>query len=80
MSKCFDCINHSALLNKIGTTPTIRRLIKGWLKAGCIDWTQYTNQKGYSPTDKGTPQGGVLSPLLANVALHGMENRINLSC
>lgn len=75
IAKCFDRINHEALLKKLGTTPTLRRTIKGMLKAGVIDWTSKGN-KGYSPTDKGTPQGGVVSPLLANIALHGLEMRI----
>src|ERR671933_883242 len=77
IAKCFDRINHEALLNKLNTFPTMRRLIKSWLKAGVVDWSAYANrQKGYSPTSEGTPQGGVISPLLANVALHGLENRL----
>lgn len=71
ISKCFDRIDHETLLNKLNTYPTIRRQIRGWLKAGVIDGKQLF------PTSEGTPQGGVLSPLLANIALHGMENRIN---
>jgi RNA-directed DNA polymerase len=47
------------------------------LKAGVIDFSSYANrEKSYSKTTVGTPQGGTISPLLANVALHGMENRI----
>lgn len=77
IAKCFDKINHDALLNKLNTFPTMRRLIKSWLKAGVVDWSAYANrQKGYSPTSEGTPQGGVISPLLANIALHGLENRL----
>lgn len=78
IAKCFDKINHEALLNKINTFPTMRRLIKSWLKAGVVDWSGYANRnKGItSPTLEGTPQGGVISPLLANIALHGMENRL----
>lgn len=68
---------HEALLNKLNTFPTMRRLIKSWLKAGVVDWSAYANrQKGYSATSEGTPQGGVISPLLANIALHGLENRL----
>lgn len=74
---CFDNISHEALLKKLNTPPTIKRQIKAWLKAGVIDWSGYANRKkGYSATSQGTPQGGVISPLLANIALHGMENRI----
>jgi len=65
---CFDNINHEALLGKLNTYPAMRRIIKKWLKAGIVD-------KGvFEETTKGTPQGGVVSPLLANIALHGMEN------
>ena len=48
----------------------MRRQIKSWLKAGVID------NKQLFPTEEGTPQGGVLSPLLANVALHGLEELV----
>ncbi|HEY9611332.1 MAG TPA: reverse transcriptase domain-containing protein [Allocoleopsis sp.] len=70
MAKCFDRIDHEALLNKLNTFPTIRRQIRAWLKAGVMD------AKQLFPTSEGTPQGGVISPLLANIALHGMENWI----
>ena len=70
ISKCFDCINHKALLDKVKTFPTIRRQLNSWLKAGVLE------EGNYSPTNEGTPQGGVISPLLANIALHGMEERI----
>ena len=70
IAKCFDCINHPALLNKLNTFPLVRRQIRAWLKAGVIDDRQLV------PTSEGTPQGGVISPLLANIALHGMEERI----
>ncbi|NEN99529.1 MAG: group II intron reverse transcriptase/maturase [Moorea sp. SIO3I7] len=70
IAKCFDKINHDALLTKLNTYPSMRRLIKSWLKAGVMD------KRVFSPTKEGTPQGGVISPLLANIALHGMEHRI----
>jgi RNA-directed DNA polymerase len=70
ISKCFDRINHKALISKIHTYPTLSRQIKSWLKAG------YCDGKEIFPTNDGTPQGGVISPLLANIALHGMENRV----
>ena len=70
IAKCFDRINHEALLIKLNTSPTIRRQIRAWLKTGVMDNRQLF------PTSEGTPQGGVISPLLANIALHGMENRI----
>ncbi|MBA2749267.1 MAG: group II intron reverse transcriptase/maturase, partial [Tatlockia sp.] len=70
IAKCFDRINHDALLLKLNTYPTLRRQIRAWLKAGVMDG------KEIFPTTEGTPQGGVISPLLANVALHGMEELI----
>ncbi|WP_293355988.1 MULTISPECIES: group II intron reverse transcriptase/maturase [unclassified Microcoleus] len=70
IAKCFDRINHEALLRKLNTSPTIRRQIRAWLKAGVMDNRQHFE------TSEGTPQGGVISPLLANIALHGMEWRI----
>jgi len=70
IAKCFDKINHEALLRKLNTFPTLRRQIKEWLKSGVMDGKQLF------PTDEGTPQGGVISPLLANVALHGMEEEV----
>jgi RNA-directed DNA polymerase len=70
ISKCFDKINHSKLLKKLNTYPTLRKQIRAWLKAGCMDGDKLF------PTDEGTPQGGVISPLLANIALHGMELKI----
>lgn len=70
ISKCFDRIDHSALLAKLGTFPACRRQIKAWLKAGFMDGGTLF------PTEEGTPQGGVISPLLANIALHGLETAI----
>ena len=70
IAKCFDRIDHAFLLRKINTSPSIRRQIRAWLKAGVMDGLKYFD------TAEGTPQGGVISPLLANIALHGMENRI----
>lgn len=71
--KCFDRINHEVLLDKIDTFPTLRRQIKAWLKAGIMDG------KHLYPSTEGTQQGGVISPLLANIALHGLEELITKS-
>lgn len=71
IAKCFDRINHEAILAKLSTFPSLRRQIKSWLKAGVMEGEQLF------PTEEGTPQGGVISPLLANIALHGMEQAIN---
>ncbi len=67
---CFDNIDHQALLEKLHTYPAMRQLIKGWLKAGVMEGMEL------SPTPAGTPQGGVISPLLMNIALYGMEEAL----
>lgn len=67
----FDNIDHAFLLETIGAFPA-RELIKQWLKAG------YMEEGVYHDTPTGTPQGGVISPLLANIALHGMEEALGV--
>ena len=70
IAKCFDNINQTALLDKLGLRGKLRRQIKAWLKSGCLEGKIFTD------TIQGTPQGGVISPLLANVALHGLEYKL----
>lgn len=70
IAKCFDRIDHEKLLNKIGMSGKYRKQLKKWLKSGVLD------KEVFARTDQGTPQGGVISPLLANIALHGMEKFI----
>lgn len=66
IKSAFDNISHDYLLKTIGLMPG-RELIKQWLKAGYVEMGQI------HPTFSGTPQGGTISPLLANIALHGIE-------
>ncbi|TVT21681.1 group II intron reverse transcriptase/maturase [Amycolatopsis acidiphila] len=66
LTAAFDHINHERLMTALGTFPA-RGLVRQWLKAGAVD------RGRLAPTEAGTPQGGVISPLLFNVALHGME-------
>ena len=66
LAGAFDRIDHEHLLGSLGTFPA-RGMVRAWLKAGVIEAGELT------PTDEGTPQGGVISPVLLNVALHGME-------
>jgi RNA-directed DNA polymerase len=66
LAGAFDRIDHEHLLDSLGTFPA-RGMVRAWLKAGVIEAGEFT------PTDEGTPQGGVISPVLLNVALHGME-------
>src|SRR5215469_2523919 len=67
LAAAFDKISHEHLLEMIGGFPA-RDMIAGWLKAGVFE-----AGKGFAPTWEGTPQGGVISPLLLNIALHGLE-------
>jgi RNA-directed DNA polymerase len=70
IAKCFDQINQERLLEKLNTFPQVRRLARTWHKAGVMDGHDLF------PTETGVPQGGPISPLLANVALHGLETAI----
>ena len=67
LAGAFDKISHEHLLGMLGGFPA-RDMIAGWLKAGIFE-----AGKGFAPTGEGTPQGGVISPLLLNIALHGLE-------
>jgi RNA-directed DNA polymerase len=63
----FDNLDQTVVLDKLHTFPALRRAMNAWLTAGVVDGhTYFTSEKGIA-------QGGVLSPLLMNVALHGME-------
>jgi RNA-directed DNA polymerase len=74
IAKCFDRINTSSLLEKLDTYPVMRNQIKAWLEADIL--TGFANRpKSIEPSDSG--EGGLISPLLANIALHGMENALN---
>lgn len=69
---CFDNIDHHALMNRlrrrIGDTK-VSRLVLAFLQAGVLA------EKQFSRTHAGTPQGGILSPLLANIALGELDER-----
>jgi RNA-directed DNA polymerase len=66
ISGCFDNLAHESILNSIKSTPC-ENLIGEWMKAG------YIYEGIFYPTEMGTPQGGVISPLLSNIGLHGLE-------
>jgi RNA-directed DNA polymerase len=67
LAGAFDKISHEHLLGMLGGFPA-KGMIAGWLKAGIFE-----AGKGFAPTGEGTPQGGIISPLLLNIALHGLE-------
>ena len=66
---CFDNISHTAILKKCRAPKWMKKLIKGWLECGVLD-------NGFQRTERGSPQGGVVSPLLALIALQGIERHI----
>ncbi len=66
---CFDNISHQWILQQI---PLNKKVLTQWLKAGYLD------KKRWFPTVSGTPQGGIISPTIANMVLDGLEKEINL--
>jgi len=71
IEKCFDKIQHKALLEKIDTTFPLKNQIKAWLEAGIFD-----KGEAFFSGGLGTPQKGVISPLLANIAFNGGQSKI----
>ena len=67
LAAAFDKLDHHHLMSAIGLFPG-RGMIRAWLTAGVFE-----PGKGFAPTEEGSPQGGVISPLLLNVAVHGLE-------
>jgi len=73
---CFDNIDHDYFLARIGQTlPQIKRQVHACLKAGVMTGFQAT-KPNVAYENRGTPQGGPLSSLLSNIALHGLENHL----
>ncbi len=64
---CFDRISHEWLLAHI---PMDKSILRKWLKAGFIE------KHVLHPTEEGTPQGGICSPVIANLALDGLERKL----
>lgn len=64
---CFDRISRKWLLENV---PMDKKTLNQWLKAG------FTEKGKLYPTENGTPQGGIISPLLANIALDGLESKL----
>jgi RNA-directed DNA polymerase len=67
IKSCFDRISHDWLLENI---PTNKTMLRKWLKAGFME------EGVLHPTEEGTPQGGIISPVLANMALDGLEREL----
>ncbi len=73
---CFNNISHEYLLGALGCSPRIANQIRAWLKAGIFEGSSLDESEYQSIPENplGTPQGGIISPFLSNVALHGMED------
>jgi RNA-directed DNA polymerase len=73
ITKFFDRVNHDILMNRIGQTirdKRVLRLIGKYLRAGVMV------EGGVQSSDEGTPQGGPLSPLLANIYLDALDREL----
>jgi RNA-directed DNA polymerase len=64
---CFDNISHAWLMAHV---PMDKTILRKWLKSG------YMEKHSFYATEQGTPQGGIISPVLANLALDGLERRL----
>jgi RNA-directed DNA polymerase len=72
---CFDCIDHTALMDRVRLRVKDKRVlavVKAFLKAGIL-----TELGEFQDTHTGTPQGGILSPLLANIALSVLDEHLH---
>jgi RNA-directed DNA polymerase len=67
ITSCFDRISHAWLLAHV---PMDKAILQAWLKAG------YMERSVLYPTEAGTPQGGIISPVLANLALDGLATAL----
>jgi RNA-directed DNA polymerase len=69
IASCFDHISHEWMLRNI---PMEKPILRKWLKCGILE------KSVFQPTDTGTPQGGIISPVLANLALDGLEATLRM--
>jgi RNA-directed DNA polymerase len=76
----FDNIDHAKLMECLQrriADRSVPRLIRYWLCCPAVEVNQQIGKKYYQYPKKGTPQGGVISPLLANIYLHEMDKRLH---
>ena len=77
IEKCFDQIGHKPLLKKLNAHPKLIKQIRVWLKAGVMELDPFNSSESLiKETLVGIPQGGTISPLLANIALDGIEKKL----
>lgn len=75
IEKCFDRVDHSLFLAKI-KNPLIQEQVTAWLRAGILEPGSDKSLPSLIKNEMGTPQGGVISPLLSNIALHGLIHHL----
>lgn len=74
INKCFETIDHDYLLTKLETISEIENQVKAWLRADIFK--EFKASKTGTNNSQATAQRGIISPLLANIVLHGMENHL----
>jgi len=83
LSSYFDLIPHRPLLRLVAkrvSDGSMLRLIKAWLRAPIVDEDRKSGRRKVLPNRCGTPQGGVVSPLLANLYLNDLDHAVNEQC
>lgn len=83
LSSYFDLIPHRRLMRQVAkrvSDGSVLRLIKAWLRAPIVEEDRATGRRKVIPNRCGTPQGGVISPLLANLYLNDLDHAVNEKC
>jgi len=79
----FDAIPHSGIMKQVArrvSDASILKLIKMWLRAPISEYDSKTGKTKILPSKRGVPQGGVISPLLANIYLNPLDHAVNEDC
>jgi RNA-directed DNA polymerase len=83
LSSYFDTIPHRERMRRVArrlSDGAILKLIKAWLRAPIVEEDRASGQRKVTPNTRGTPQGGVISPLLANLYLDPLDHAVNDRC
>jgi RNA-directed DNA polymerase len=83
LSGYFDSIPHDKLMELVAcriSDGAVLALIRAWLKAPIVEEDRKSGTRRTLPNKQGTPQGGVISPLLANIYLDALDKAVNEHC